>query len=281
MKLPKVNSGIWISIGAMAAILSLPTISRGQGTSNPGPAKNALTQMDARQAENHIDERRLGDPKAEQAYEKFHGEKDLDKKIKLGNDFINRYTTSYHIGEVYEDLAQAYFAKHDMANFYTCVDQGLARFPDDPTLLAVGGAAIAHAYNREDPDAEKRLAKAEAYGKQAIELMQHPKIPAYMSEVQFAAYKKQVLATAHSGLGLIYFRQERFDESVKELQEATQNAATPDASDYLVMGGDYQNLSKFKEAAEAFNRCAQIAGPLQAGCKSYADDSLKRAAQAR
>jgi len=278
MKLPKANSGIWIAIGVMAASLFLPIISRAQG---PGSVNNSLTQMDGRQARTQMDEKSLGDPKAEQAYDKFHGEKDLDKKIKLGNEFINRYAISNHADEVYEELAQAYYAKHDMVGFYTCVDQGIARFPNDSTLLAVTGAAMARAYNREDPDAQKRLEKAENYEKQAIELMKNPKLPGYMSEQQFALYKKQVLTTAHSGLGLIYFRQERFDDSVRELQQATQDAATPDPTDLLVLGGGYQNLNKFKEAADAFNRCAQIAGPLQAGCKSYADDSLKRAAQAR
>jgi len=281
MKLPRTNSGIWIAIGMMAASLSLPITARAQGTSNVGPVNNTLTQGDANQAVRQIQEKSLGDPKAEEAYGKFHGEKDLDKKIKLGKEFINRYALSYHADEVYEELAQAYYAKHDLTNFYACADEGMARFPNDSSLLAVTGAAMARAYNREDPDAEKRLAKAEDYEKQAIELMKNPKLPAYMSEEQFALYQKQVLATAHSGLGLIYFRQARFDESVRELQEATQNAATPDPTDYLVLGGGYQNLNKFKEAADAFNRCAQIAGPLQAGCKSYADDSLKRAAQAR
>jgi tetratricopeptide (TPR) repeat protein len=280
MKLPRTNSGIWIAIGVMAASLSLPIISRAQGTSSPGPVNNSVTQMDGRQAMTQMQENSL-DPKAEQAYQKFHGEKDLDKKIKLGNEFINRFATSYHADEVYEELAQAYFSKHDMAGFYACVDQGLARFPEDPTLLAVTGAAMARAYNREDPDAEKRLGRAENYEKQAIELMKKPKMPDFMSEQQIALYKKQVLATAHSGLGLIYFRQGRFDDSVKELQEATQDASTPDPTDFLVLGGGYQNLNRFKEAADAFNRCAQIAGPLQAGCKGYADDSLKRAAQAR
>jgi tetratricopeptide (TPR) repeat protein len=111
--------------------------------------------------------------------------------------------------------------------------------------------------------------------------MKNPKIPEGMSDQQFADYKKQVLTTAHSGLGLIYFRQARFEDSAKELEEATQNASTLDPTDYLVLGGDYQNLSRFKEAADAFNRCAQIAGPLQAGCKEYADSSAKRAAQAK
>ena len=289
MKLPRANSGTWIAIGAMAASLSLPIISRAQGANTapqgpqpgPGPVNNPLTQMDARQTVRHIEEKSLGDPKAEEAYEKFHGEKDLDKKIKLGKEFINRYASSYHASAVYQEVAQAYYAKHDMADFYTCADEGIARFPNEPTLLAVTGAAMARAYNREDPDAEKKLEKAENYEKQAIELMKHPEIPAGMSDQQFGLYKKQVLATAHGGLGLIYFRQARFDDSVKELQEAMQNASTPDPTDYLVLGGDYQNLNKFKEAADAFNQCAQIAGPLQAGCKSYADQSLKQAAQAR
>ena len=68
---------------------------------------------------------------------------------------------------------------------------------------------------------------------------------------------------------------------MKELKEATQDAATPDPTDYLILGGDYQNLSKFKEAADAFNQCAKIVGPMQAGCKTYADQSLKLAAQAK
>jgi hypothetical protein len=280
MKLPRANSGIWIAIGAMAASLSLPIISRAQG-STTGAVKNPLTQMDARQTVKEVLEKGLGDPKAEEAYEKFHGAKDLDKKIKLGKEFINRYASSYHTDAVYEELAQAYYDKHDMVEFYKCADEGMARFPNDPTLLAVTGATMARAYNREDPDADKKLEKAENYEKQAIELMKNPEIPTGMSDQQFGLYKKQVLSTAHSGLGLIYFRQARFDDSVKELQEATQDASTPDQTDYLVLGGDYQNLNKFKEAADAFNRCAQIAGPLQDGCKSYAEQSLKQAAQAR
>jgi tetratricopeptide (TPR) repeat protein len=280
MKLPRANFGIWIAIGAMAASLFFPVVSRAQG-GNPGPTTNTLTQMDGRQTQNRLDEKILGDPKAEKAYEKFHGEKDLDKKIKLGKEFINRYPISYHADAVYEELAQTYYAKRDLANFYKCVDEGLGRFPNDPTLLAVTGATMARAYDRQDPDAEKKLDKAESYAKKAIELMKNPTVPPNMSDKQFAAYKKQVLTTAHSGLGLIYFRRARFEDSLKEIQSATEGATSLDPTDLLVLGADYENLNRFKEAADAFNRCAQIAGPLQSGCKEYADSSAKRAAQAK
>jgi hypothetical protein len=282
MKLPRTKSVIWIAIGVMAAGLSLPAISRAQvGGNNPATSTNTLTQADGNTTQKQLEENSLDNPKAAKAYNKFHGETDLDKKIKQGNDFVNRYPTDFRANAVYEELAQAYFAKHDLTGFYACADQGLTHFPNDPSILSVTGATMARAYDHSDPDADKKLEKAEGYEKQAIQLVNNQTPPPTETEQQFADYKKQILTTAHSGLGLIYFRQSRFDDSVQELQQATQDAATPDPTDYLILGGDYQNLNKFKEAADAFNQCAKIAGPMQAGCKTYADQSLKLAAQAK
>jgi hypothetical protein len=280
MKLPRTNSVIWIAIGVMAAGLFLPMISQAQGTTS-SPISNTMTQNDANQTQEQLQENGLDNPKAAQAYKKFHGEEDLDKKIKQGNDFVNRYPSDYRANAVYEELAQAYFAKHDLTGFYACADRGLTHFPNDPSILSVTGATMARAYDHSDPDADKKLEKAENYEKQAIELVKNQTPPPTETEQQFAAYKEQILTTAHGGLGLIYFRQSRFDDSVQELQQATEGAATPDPTDYLILGGDYQNLNKFKEAADAFNQCAKIAGPMQSGCKTYADQSLKLAAQAK
>jgi hypothetical protein len=282
MRMPRINFGGWIVLGVLTAIPSLPMITRAQdGGSTNVANRNTLTQMDASQAAKNIEEKSLGDPRAEKAYKKLHDENDADKKIKLAKEFINKYPTSYHVEEVYEELVQAYYSKHDLTNFYASADEGIAKFPDDPTLRAVAGATMARAYNHDDPDADKKLEKAEKYEKQAIELLGTLKAPTGMSEEQFSAYKTTVSATAHSGLGLIYFRQGKFDESVTELQQATQDAATPDATDFLILGGDYQNLNQLKEASDAFNRCAQIPGPLQAGCKQYADQTAKQAQEAK
>jgi tetratricopeptide (TPR) repeat protein len=282
MKLPRINSGIWIAMGAMmVASLSLPMVLRAQGASSNVETSNTLTIQDANQTQDALMEKSLDDPKAVQAYDKFHKASDLDKKIKLGNEFLNRYPHSRFDETVYEELAQAYFAKHDLANFYSIADQGIARFPNEPTLLAVTGTTMARAYSHDDPDAGKKLAKAEGYDKQAVELLKTFKRPISMTADQFEAYKKQVSTTAHSGLGLIYFRKGNFADSLKEMLLATQDATTPDATDYLVLGADYQNLGQFKEAADAFSRCAKIPGPMQAGCKQYADQDSKQSAQGK
>lgn len=140
---------------------------------------------------------------------------------------------------------------------------------------------IAHEYKPTDPDGAKNLEKSEMYEKRALNDISIMKAPTSISNDQFAAYKKQVLALAHGALGLVYFRESKFQDSVTELQTATGDAAAPDATDYLVLGADYQNLDRFKDAADAFNRCAQIDGPLQSGCKQYADSSTKQSAQTK
>jgi hypothetical protein len=56
MKLPRANFGIWIAIGAMAASLFFPVVTKAQG-GNAGPTTNTLTQMDGRQTANRLDEK--------------------------------------------------------------------------------------------------------------------------------------------------------------------------------------------------------------------------------
>jgi tetratricopeptide (TPR) repeat protein len=281
MKMPRTTSPAWIAVGVLAVSLCFASASKAQGTTNVGPAINPLTVQDSNQTQQEIEEKSLGDPKAFEAYNKFHKADEPAKKIKLGNQFLNKYPNDGHVEMVYEELAEAYFEKRDLTDFYSIADQGIARFPDEPGLLAVTGTTMARAYNHDEPDAAKKLEKAEDYDKHAVDVLKTYKRPTTMTQEQFDAYVKQVSSTAHSGLGLIYFRQANFQDSINELQQAAQDSATPDATDLLVLGADYQNLSQFKEAADAFNRCAQIPGPMQSGCKQYADQNAKQAAQAK
>jgi tetratricopeptide (TPR) repeat protein len=271
---------IGMMVAAAVAALFVTTAARAQQQPQGG-INNTLTQMNANQQVDTVKERSLGDPRAASEYKSFEKAKDPDKRIKLGKDFINRYPSDYRAQAVYEQLAQAYYAKHDMTEFFSCTDRGITLYPNDATLLSLAGWVIPHEYKPGDPDGAKKLAKAESYEKRALSALSTMKTPTSMSDKQFTAYKKQVSALAHGGLGLIYFRQSKFQDSVTEMQQAMADAAAPDATDYLVLGADYQNLNQMKNAADAFNRCAQIPGPLQSGCKQYADSTAKQAGDAK
>jgi tetratricopeptide (TPR) repeat protein len=275
------NRSIAFAAGLLAACLSFPVAASGQGSTS-SPQNNAMTQMDGRQVNNEITEAYLrqnqGDPKEEAAYEAFHkANEDSEKKIKLGDAFLAKYPSDRYSEAVYEELTQTYYDHRDLTDFYAYSDKGLALFPDDVHLLALRGWVIPRAFSADEPDADKNLDKAEADERHALEVLGKMDKPPTLSGEQFTEFKTGETAVAHSGLGMVYFRREKYDESAKELQSALGGEAKPDATDLFILGADFANLRRFPEAADAFNRCAQIAGSMQDRCKQYASTAQKQA----
>jgi len=271
---------IGIALSITLAFFLAASVARAQaGVSVPSTGlNNSTTQTDSTRQIEQVQQQQLGDPRAAKAYTSFMKQKNPEKRIKEGKDFINRYAADFRTQAVYEQMAQLYYAQKDLPDFYSCTDRGITLYPSDATLLSLAGYVTAHEYKPTDADGPKELDKAELYEKRALNDITIMKTPNSMTDEQFAAYKKQVLALAHGALGLVYFRQSKFQESVNELEAATDNSAAPDATNYLVLGADYQNLNQLKQAADAFNHCAQIDGPLQSGCKQYADSLAKQTA---
>ena len=286
----KITHNLVFAVAAVFLVASamFPNVANGQGgTSAAGPVNNSVTAMDGRQAQADMTEKyllqQLGDPKELAAYQAFHkaSEQDGDKKIHLGLAFLAKYPSDRYSSAVYEELSQTYYDKKDLPSFYTYSEKGLALFPDDVHLLALSGWVIPRVFDSHEADADKKLDKADAYEKHALEMLDKVLKPEGVPDDQFAQYKSGELAVAHSGLGLIHFRREQYEASEKELEIATKNEATPDPTDFYILGADLDNLSRYKEAADAFNRCAQIPGAVQDNCKKYAADATQRAATAK
>jgi len=275
-----------IAASLLAAALSAPGRSLAQGNST-GPINNSITQMDGRQANKDVTEEylreQLGDPKEEAAYQAFHkaSDQDPDKKIHLGIAFLAKYQKDRYSQAVYEELSQTYYNKKDLPSFYTYSEKGLSLFPDDVHLLALSGWVAPRAFDSHDPDADKKLDKAESYEKHALDVLGTLVKPEGVTDEQFAQFKTGESAVAHSGLGMIFFRREQYEQSAKELETATKNQATPDSIDYFILGADLENLGRYKDAAEAFNRCAQMPGAMQENCKKYSADATQRAANSQ
>ena len=211
------------------------------------------------------------------AYQNFLKERDLAKKIKLGNEFLQRYPKSPLAEQVDVGMMSTYRAQQDWENAYLWADHALALQPDDVDVLATIGWTIPHVYSPKDADADQQLDKAEAYAKHAIDVLAKLPKPATMNDAQFAAAKTKRSVQAHSALGLVYFRRDDYDKSAKELALATKDATAPDATDLFVLGVDLQNTRQFGDAAEAFGRCGEVAGPLQAQCKQLAAQTKAQA----
>lgn len=219
------------------------------------------------------------DPEEEKAYKGFTDLKtdDYDGQIKQGEDFVKKYPDSKYDQFIYSRLTNAYFNKHDVDKMYAASDKALALNANDVTVLVLVGWVIPHNINSNDVDADRRLAKAEGYEKHALELIPALPKPESLTDDQFSAAKSKEESTAHSGLGLIYFRENKPEDSLKELQQATTTNES-DPVDFFIMGVDLDALRRFSDAEGAFQKCAQIPGQMQDRCKQQADKAKSDAA---
>jgi tetratricopeptide (TPR) repeat protein len=284
MTFSSVQNSIRILAVAIAATAALALVSRAQQPTDPNmvPENENQADRDQQQKQKELEQTiPKVDPKEEGAYKAFFdaSPQDPDKKIQLGEDFAKAYPNSRYIESVYSLLAQAYYAKQDWTNLYLTSDKALAINPDDVDMLTLVGWVIPHVITGGTPDADKQLDKAETYEKRAIKDISILPKPNGMTDDQFTTAKAEKAAEAHSGLGLVYFRRQDFDNATKELQQATLTNPNPDATDFYALGASLQNSGHYTEAADAYTRCSQIMGSLQDACKQNADKAKQLAAQ--
>jgi tetratricopeptide (TPR) repeat protein len=281
VKISSVRFAIGTLSIAFAAALVVAPLSHAQQQPQAPMSTQSVNEMQTRLHLLTDVQRQTSDPKEAPEYKAFYGAQDPAKKIQLGNNFLQKYPKSPFAEPVCVGLMNVYYAKQDWSNFYAFADKALALKPDDVDVLTTVGWVIPHFYNPNDSDAEQRLDKAENYQKLAIEVLAKLPKPPEISDAQFAALKAQKSVQAHSGLGLVYFRRRDFEDSAKQLQQATQGNPSPDQADLFVLGIDLQNTNNDAGAADAFDRCGQIAGGLQDQCKQGANAAKKQAASSK
>jgi len=264
------GTAIWLAL----ACLSFTVAARASAQASSQQAPPSLSGSQGKPAPGAQPEAPKPNPKEEADFKAFTAvaPNDATKKIQLGQQFMQNYPSSRYEEAVENQLVDAYYTKQDWNNFYSLADRAVEKDPDDVDVLTVVGWVIPHLYNPEDPAADKKLSKAESYEKHAIELLASIPKPANLTDDQFVQAKSEKLTEAHSGLGLVYFRQMDYENSVKELQLATSNPS-PDATDLYVMGVGLQQLKRNSDAADAFTKCSQMPGPLQDRCKQSATDA--------
>jgi tetratricopeptide (TPR) repeat protein len=212
------------------------------------------------------------------AFQSFSKETNPAKRIEKGREFLRKYLNSSFEEQVDASLVDAYRTQADWNDEYHCADLALKLNPNDVDVLATVSWTIPHVFDPKAPDANEQLDKAERYSKHALELLATLPKPAIMTDAQFTAAKAKRTYQSHSALGLVYFRRSDYDNSEKELAQATKDNPAPDQTDLYVLGLDRVHLSRFAEAADAFHACAAMAGTFQDPCSKNAAVATNQAA---
>ena len=200
------------------------------------------------------------------------------QKIQAGEAFLQKYPETRYKSGVYAPLAFAYLQDGQVQKMQEYGEKEIALVPTDVSTLALLGQTLPRSIHSGTPQTEavQLMEKAEKYSKQAIEITPTIQKPANMTDEAFASAKNQNLAMAHSGLGLVYLRRGKNAEAITELGEAVKVDPNPDPVNYYLLGMADKSTSHFDDAITAFNKCAAMTGPMQATCKSQADDAKKK-----
>lgn len=190
-------------------------------------------------------------------------------RIQLGEDFAAKFPSSQYLPVIYGVLTTSYFATGDTDKMFASGTRALQLEPQDVDVMSVLAVAIPRRVKMTSPDAAERLQAAEVYAQRTIEIISTLTKPAKMDDATFEKAKKNKLALAHSGLGLIYIDRQKYDDAREELIQATQLASTPDPVDYYLLGNADVEGSYFGEAIVAYEKCA-VSGPLVEQCKAAA-----------
>ena len=203
---------------------------------------------------------------------------DLPKKIAAGEDFLAKYPESRYRSPVYSALTMAYLQMGNTAKGFEMGDKEVALKPDDVQILAILSQTITRSMNAGTPEPAKQLAKAETYAKRAIELTPSLPKPEGMADQNFIVAKNETLTMAHSGLGLAYLREGKFNEAIPEFEHSVKidPNPTPEQTNLYLLGLANQKASHFDQAAVVFGKCAAMAGQLQGPCKTAADEAKKQ-----
>ena len=203
---------------------------------------------------------------------------DAKQKIQVGEAFLQKYPETRYKSAVYAPLAFACLQDGQVQKMEEYGEKEIAVSPNDVSTLALLGQTLPRSIHSgtSQTEATQLLAKAEQYSKKAIEITPTIPKPENMTDEAFAAAKNQNLAMAHSGLGLVYIRRGKNAEAITELDEAVKVDPNPDPVNYYLLGMANKGTSHFDDAITAFNKCAAITGPMQATCKSQADDTKKK-----
>jgi tetratricopeptide (TPR) repeat protein len=211
------------------------------------------------------------------AFKAFAAHKDPQSQVNAGEAFLQKYPESRYRAGVYARLAFSYRQLNEADKMFIAGEKALELVPDDLATLSLMVSTIPRRVDPDELDAEQKLARAERYGRRALELLDKLQKPEGVTDEAFANSKNQSLAMIHSGLGLVNFHRRQYADMVTNLEKATQ-MSDPEPVDLYLLGVGYFNVKRFGESVTAFERCANNPNPVQGNCQKLLGDAKKAAA---
>jgi tetratricopeptide (TPR) repeat protein len=212
------------------------------------------------------------------AFKAFAAHKDSQSQANAGEAFLKKYPESQYRAGVYARLAFSYRQLNEADKMFIAGEKALELNGDDLATLSLMVSTIPRRVDPDELDAEQKLARAERYGRRALELLDKLQKPEGVTDEAFTNSKNQSLAMIHSGMGLVSFHRKQYADMVISLEKATQTMPDPEPVDLYLLSLGYYQVKRFNDSAAASERCAATPNPVQDRCEKLMGEAKKAAA---
>jgi tetratricopeptide (TPR) repeat protein len=216
-----------------------------------------------------------------EAIQAMFNAQDPDARIAAAENLITKYADTEFKSVGLLVAAMSYQQKNDIEKMMVYAERTLEADANNYTAMLMLASATAQRTREFDLDREEKLGQAEKHAKTAIDLIAKAAKPnPSVTDEQWEAAKKDMIAQAHEALGLAQLARKKYEPAIAEFKLAVEGAATPEPATYLRIGDALHQLGKYDEAIVEFDKVMANANTT-AQVKQFAQALRVRSVQAR
>jgi tetratricopeptide (TPR) repeat protein len=187
-------------------------------------------------------------------------EMDPDRRLRMVEEFEQRFPNSELMSSVYTQAAKAYREKGDLNKLVEYGEKSLKLDPNNLfSLLMVAIALPQPRMLQGNPEqSAQRLSTAEEYANRALKLVAGLPKSANETDEQFQKHKASFASDAHDALAMVYMERDNSAKAIEEFKTAISLSQAPNPQLYFRLGEVYANSGKTSEALEAFTKASEL-----------------------
>jgi tetratricopeptide (TPR) repeat protein len=270
-----------VLIALLALVAAAPLAAQQQGQQQPPPKQPGQTQTPPAKQPGQLPTDQPAAPplnkEEEDAYKLFLDAKDDTLRVKLGEDFLQKFPETRYREYTLSRLARSYQNTGQEEKMFSAGSKVLTINPDNIDMLAMMAELMPRRVDTKSLDAAQKLQTAERYARRVQELVPLLAKPETMLDEEFTKAKNEVLSQSHSGLGVVFLLRGKAADAAAEFEQVTKLSANPSEVDYYLLALALEASNRFADASAAYAHCAEKPGSLQAGCKQKVDETKKKA----
>jgi tetratricopeptide (TPR) repeat protein len=179
----------------------------------------------------------------------IQNEQDPAAKIKKIDDFVRKFADTEFKAVLYTQAAQLAERMGDGTKVIIYCDLALEADPKAYQPMLMISAELARSTRENDLDKDDKLAKADKYARQAMEIIPTaPKLNSQIPDPQWEEIKKEFIGDAHRDLGMIASVKKKYDVAVAEFKQAVEIPGEPDVATFIRLAAAYNDNKQPDEA---------------------------------